>query len=92
MINLSDWVVLALNLFLIALFARLILDYVRMFRPSWRPRGIILPIAEIIYMITDKQLGFVRRFIPPLRMGPVALDLSFIALFFGTQILIAFLS
>ncbi len=92
MINLSDWVVLALNLFLIALFARLILDYVRMFRPSWRPRGIILPIAEIIYMITDKPLGFVRRFIPPLRMGPVALDLSFIALFFGTQILIAFLS
>ena len=92
MINLSDWVVLALNLFLIALFARLILDYVRMFRPSWRPRGIILPIAEIIYMITDKPLGFVRRFIPPLRMGPVALDHSFIALFFGTQILIAFLS
>lgn len=92
MINLSDWVVLALNLFLIALFARLILDYVRMFRPSWRPRGIILPIGEIIYMITDKPLGFVRRFIPPLRMGPVALDLSFIALFFGTQILIAFLS
>ena len=92
MINLSDWVVLALNFFLIALFARLILDYVRMFRPSWRPRGIILPIAEIIYMITDKPLGFVRRFIPPLRMGPVALDLSFIALFFGTQILIAFLS
>ena len=92
MINLSDWVVLALNLFLIALFARLIFDYVRMFRPSWRPRGIILPLAEIIYMITDKPLGFVRRFIPPLRMGPVALDLSFIALFFGTQILIAFLS
>ena len=92
MINLSGWVVLALNFFLIALFARLILDYVRMFRPSWRPRGIILPLAEIIYMITDKPLGFVRRFIPPLRMGPVALDLSFIALFFGTQILIAFLS
>ncbi|MFM7490984.1 MAG: YggT family protein, partial [Actinomycetota bacterium] len=64
MINLSDWVVLALNLFLIALFARLILDYVRMFRPSWRPRGIILPLAEIIYIITDKPLGFVRRFMP----------------------------
>ena len=92
MINLSGWVVLALNFFLIALFARLILDYVRMFRPSWRPRGIILPLAEIIYMITDKPLGFVRRFIPPLRMGPVAPDLSFIVLFFGTQILIAFLS
>ncbi|MBM3655991.1 MAG: YggT family protein [Actinobacteria bacterium] len=89
MIDVSGWIVLALNLFLFALFARLILDYVRMFRPDWRPRGIILPAAEIIYVITDKPLGFVRRFIPPLRMGPVALDLSFIVLFFGIQILIA---
>jgi len=53
-INISSWIVLALNLFLFALFARLILDYVRMFRPGWRPRGVILPLAEIIYMITDK--------------------------------------
>lgn len=92
MINLTSWIVLALNLFLLSLFLRLILDYVRMFKPGWRPRGIILPIAEIIYMVTDKPLGFVRRFIPPLRMGPVALDLSFIVLFFGTQILIAFIA
>ena len=92
MLRIGSILHLILQLFLFALLGRLILDYVRMFRPSWRPRGIILPIAEIIYMITDKPLGFVRRFIPPLRMGPVALDLSFIALFFGTQILIAFLS
>lgn len=91
MIDLTSWIVLALNLFLLALFARLILDYVRMFKPGWRPRGIILPLAEIIYMITDKPLSFVRRFLPPLRIGPVALDLSFIVLFFGTQILIAVL-
>jgi YggT family protein len=29
--------------------------------------------------------------VPPLRMGPVALDLSFIILFFGVQLLIGFL-
>ncbi|MBU3645568.1 MAG: YggT family protein [Candidatus Nanopelagicaceae bacterium] len=92
MINLTSWIVLALNLFLLSLFLRLILDYVRMFKPGWRPRGIILPLAEIIYMITDKPLSFVRRFVPPLRMGPVALDLSFIVLFFGTQILIAIIA
>lgn len=92
MINITAWIVFALNLFLLALFVRLILDYVRMFKPSWRPRGIILPLAEIIYILTDKPLSFVRRFVPPLRMGPVALDLSFILLFVATQILIAFLS
>jgi hypothetical protein len=30
--------------------------------------------------------------VPPVRLGGVALDLSFIVLFFGTQILIAFLA
>ena len=87
MLNLTGLIVFALNLFLFALFARLILDYVRMFKPDWRPRGILLPLAEIIYLLTDRPLSFVRRFIPPLRIGPVALDLSFIVLFFAVSIL-----
>ncbi|MSY02750.1 MAG: YggT family protein, partial [Actinobacteria bacterium] len=68
----------ALNIFVLALVGRLILDYVRIFASNWRPRGIILAIAEFIYAITDPVVNFVRRFIPPLRLGPVALDLSFI--------------
>lgn len=92
LINIAGWLALALELFLFALFLRLILDYVRMFKPSWRPRGIIMPLAEIIYIITDKPLSFVRRFVQPIRLGPVALDLSFIILFFLTQILINILS
>jgi YggT family protein len=76
-----------LELYLFVLFARLILDYVRMFARDWRPRGIMLPIAEIIYALTDKPLSFIRRFVPPLRLGAVALDLSFIVLFFAVQFL-----
>ncbi len=92
MINITGWIVFALNIFLSALFARLILDYVRMFRPDWRPRGILMPLAEIIYTLTDRPLSFVRRFVPPLRLGPVALDLSFILLFFAISILTGILS
>ena len=92
MINVTGWIVFALNIFLLALFARLILDYVRMFKPDWRPRGILLPLAEIIYSLTDRPLSFVRRFVPPLRMGPVALDLSFIILFFAISIIANLLS
>lgn len=92
MVNITGWIVLALNIFLLALFARLILDYVRMFRPDWRPRGILMPLAEIIYTLTDRPLSFVRRFVPPLRLGPVALDLSFIILFFAISILTGILS
>ena len=63
-----------------------------MFRPDWRPRGILMPLAEIIYTLTDRPLSFVRKFVPPLRLGPVALDLSFILLFFAISILTGILS
>lgn len=70
-----------LQLFLFALLARLILDYVRMFARNWRPKGIGLMLVELVYSITDKPMAFVGRFIPPLRLGAVSLDLSFIVLF-----------
>ena len=76
-----------LQLFLFALLGRLILDYVRMFSRSWRPRGIVLFIAEFIYGVTDPVMKIARRFIPPLRLGSVAIDLSFIIVFFAVQIL-----
>jgi YggT family protein len=77
----------ALNLFLFALIARLILDYVRMFSPDWRPKGVVLAAAELVYSITDKPLAFTRQFVPPLRLGGIALDLSFIVVFFVVQLL-----
>ena len=76
-----------LNLFLLALIGRLILGYIRIFKPSWRPSGIVLAIAELIYSITDRPLRFVRQFVPPLRLGAVSLDLSFIVVFFVVQLL-----
>jgi YggT family protein len=78
---------LLLNLFTLSLVGRLILDYVRVFSPSWRPTGLILWLATTIYTVTDPAVKFVRRFVPPLRLGPVALDLSFIVIFIGVQIL-----
>ena len=81
-----------LRLFLFALLARLILDYIRMFNRSWQPRGIILWFAESVYSITDKPLNALRRFVPPLRIGQVSLDMSFLLLFFAVQIAIPFVS
>jgi YggT family protein len=89
--NIGGVIALVLQLFLISLFARVILDYVRIFSPSWRPKGIILAVAETVYGVTDPVMKFVRRFIPPLRVGPVAIDISFILIFFVTQILISYL-
>lgn len=79
-----------LQIFLFALLGRLIFDYVQMFSRTWRPKGVVLFLVEAIYTITDKPMKFVGRFIPPLRLGTVSLDMSFIVLFFGTQLLIGF--
>jgi YggT family protein len=87
MLRIGSILHLILQLFLFALLGRLILDYVRMFKPAWRPSGAILFLVEAIYAITDRPMNFVRRFIPPLRLGGVSLDLSFIVLFFAIQML-----
>ncbi|TRZ72089.1 MAG: YggT family protein [Streptomycetaceae bacterium] len=80
-----------LQLFLFALLGRLILDYIRMFARNWRPSGVALYLVEAIYAITDQPMRFVGRYIPPLRLGAVSLDLSFIVLFFAVQLLMGVL-
>ena len=76
-----------LQLFIIALIARLVLDYVQMFARNWTPKGIALVFAEFVFTVTEKPLAFVRKFVPPLRVGSVSIDLAFILLFFGAQLL-----
>jgi YggT family protein len=74
-----------LRLFFYTLIIRFILDWVQVLSRNWRPQGPILVIAEIVYSITDPPLNFIRRFIRPIRMGTIQLDLAFIVLFFGVQ-------
>lgn len=76
----------ALEYFTYALYARIIIDYVRIFARNWRPNSFVLAIFEIIYSITDKPIRFVQRFIPPLRVGGAAIDLSFIVLLIAISI------
>jgi YggT family protein len=76
-----------LGLFKVALFLRIILDYVRLFARNWRPNTLLIGIFEVIYTITEPPMAFVRRFIPPLRLGGVALDLSFIVLLIAINLL-----
>lgn len=66
-----------LLLYILVLLARLILEYIPMFNREWRPRGAGLVFAEVVYTVTDPPLKLFRRILPPLRLGPVALDLGF---------------
>ncbi len=73
-------VYLVLWLFFLLLIARLVLEYIQMFARSWRPRGPLLVVAEVVYTITDPPLKALRRVIPPLKLGQITLDLSFLVL------------
>ncbi len=68
---------LLLLMYLLVLFARLILDYIPMFNREWRPKGAGLVAAEVVYTITDPPVRFFRRIIPPLRIGSISLDFGF---------------
>jgi len=92
MLSVGSVLATILQVFLFALLGRLIFDYVHMFSRTWRPKGPVLYLVEAIYTITDKPMAFVGRFVPPLRLGSVSLDMSFIVLFFGTQLLMGLVS
>jgi YggT family protein len=79
---------LVLNLFLLLLFARFVVDWVQVFARSWTPKGIVLVVLEIIYSITDPPIMFIRRFVPPLRLGAIALDTSFIIVLVACYLLL----
>ncbi|MFE9421824.1 YggT family protein [Kitasatospora sp. NPDC006697] len=70
----------ALTVFLVILLFRLVMDWVFQFARSWRPGRAMVVLLEATYTVTDPPLKLLRRFIPPLRLGGVALDLSFFVL------------
>ncbi|AMG84874.1 MULTISPECIES: YggT family protein [Microbacterium] len=74
---LASIVHLVLLVYILVLFARLILDYIPMFNREWRPKGFGLVAAEAVYTVTDPPIRFFRRIIPPLRIGQLSLDFGF---------------
>ena len=74
------WEVLygALAVFIGLMWIRFVVDWVQVFARSWSPVGVLLILLEVVYSVTDPPIKALRRVIPPLRIGSVAVDLSFI--------------
>ncbi|GAA5230362.1 YggT family protein [Arthrobacter cryoconiti] len=77
---------LLLLLYFLALMLRLVFDWIQVFARDWRPRGLALLGASIIYRLTDPPLRKLRALIPPLRIGNVSLDIGFLLLLVGVGI------
>ena len=71
-----------INLYMMVLFARVILDWVQFFARGWRPSGILLVLANVLYALTDPPIRWIGRYVPPLRVGGgMAIDVGFMVLF-----------
>jgi YggT family protein len=77
-----DIVCSLLNLYLILLFARIILSWFPV-----QPGGPMAQIFSFLYTITEPVLGPVRRAIPPIGMGGMGFDLSPIIVIIGMRVL-----
>ena len=79
-----------LNLFLLALFAWIVLGYVVVFgRIPWGHP--VRKVYDLLGRLFEPILRPIRRVVPPIRIGGAALDLSPLILVFGIYLLLAFL-
>ena len=67
--------------YLLVLFVRMILDWVLVLSPRWYPRGFVASLIRVVYALTEPPLRWLRRYIPPLPMGRIQLDVSFMVLY-----------
>jgi len=81
-----EFVCLALTLYLVCVFGRILLSWFPL-----DPNGAMAAVGGFLYVVTDPVLGPLRRAIPPIRIGAMALDLSPMIVIFGIIILQGFL-
>ncbi|WP_282070042.1 YggT family protein [Janibacter hoylei] len=80
---------LVLYIYFLVLIGRLVLDWIQVFARQWRPKGVILVVAEAIYTVTDPPLNAIRRVVKPIRFGGVAIDVAFLLLILAVSVLLS---
>lgn len=76
-----------LELYSLILIARVGFDLLQIFVRDFRPQGIVLLIANLVYRLTDPPLRLLSQYIKPIQFGGVGIDLGFIVLFIGVRFL-----
>jgi YggT family protein len=71
-VDVSHYLYTLLIVYFVLIFIRVLMSWIPRV-PYWRPLDLFL---TFVRDVTDPYLGLFRRFIPPLRIGPGALDLS----------------
>ena len=72
-----------IQFYVYAIYARVLLSWVRT-----SSEGVIGQIGSVVDKITDPVMAPLRRVLPPVRMGTMALDLSPIVVIIGANVLL----
>lgn len=75
-----------LFLYLVVIFGRVLMSWVQV-----RPGTGLAQVASVLDRLTEPVLGPLRRTVPPVRLGGMALDLSPLIVLFGIQIIMSIL-
>lgn len=75
-----------LEFYTLAVFARVLLSWFPI-----NPHGKMAAVAGFFYVVTDPVINPVRRWLPALRLGGLALDLSPIIVIIGLRLLRGFI-
>ena len=70
--DVADYVRTLITVYVVLIFIRILLSYFRSI-PYYRALDIFL---RFVTEVTDPWLNLFRRFIPPVRVGPAAIDLT----------------
>jgi YggT family protein len=71
-VDVANYVSTLVTVYVVLIFIRILMSYFRSI-PYYRALDVVL---RFVTEITDPWLNLFRRFIPPVRMGPAALDLT----------------
>ena len=82
-VDVADYVSTLITVYVVLIFIRILMSYFRSI-PYYRALDIFL---RFVTEVTDPWLNLFRRFIPPVRMGPAAIDLTPVIAVFALYIL-----
>jgi YggT family protein len=71
-VDIAHYVSTLITVYIVLIFIRILMSYFRSI-PYYRALDVFL---RFVTEVTDPWLNLFRRFIPPVRMGPAALDLT----------------
>lgn len=78
---------LLLRIFSWILALRIIIEMIQSFSRQFNPPRWFMVVAEPLFVVTDPPVKALRRVVPPLRLGVVALDMSILVLFLILMVL-----